>query len=124
MKIFLIILLLSVGAFAQECRNDAGFIAPVRFTYPAKITDYSGQKIFFSISTKNTVFVSEMDTDAKTQFPAGFEKNFKDGLYFIFVCEDSPRVVAWVQKLRKSDIKLETRIDQEKRLSQLRKIKE
>lgn len=115
MKVFAVILFFATPLFAQ-CTGADGIFAPVRFTYPAKITDYSGQKLFFSVETSDTVHITEKEVDENTQFPIGFEKDYKNGRYFIFICDNQPEKVAWVQKIRPSSVKIETKKEQDKRL--------
>jgi hypothetical protein len=127
MKVFLLILLLSASAFAQgaQCADTEGTTAPFRFTLPVKFTDYSGQKLFFSVSKQREVIVTEMSVDEHSQFPVGFEKDYKDGRWYIFFCKDTPDLVAWVQKISsKQGGKLETRAEQIKRIENLKRKKE
>ena len=123
--VFLIVAFAHVffGQDKDACASET-LVAPYSFTYPAKITDYTGEKIFFSISLSKNVFISEMTVDDKTQFPVGFEKNYKKDLWYIFFCTDKPQTVAWVQQVGINRIKLETRVVQLKRIQSSIKKKE
>lgn len=120
MRILIVILFLSYSLFAQ-CADKDGYFAPVKFTFAAKLTNYDGQKLYFSVSKPKIVHITELEIDENTQFPVGFQKEYKSGLWFIFVCEETPSKVAWVQKVRTNTARMEKKSEVDKRLARVRK---
>ena len=115
MKTLLLILFLVFTASAQ-CRNLSilEYAENRRFSLPAKITNYDGQKISVSIVVKDLVLITEFPVDDQTEFPIGFQKNYKQGTYIVVYCADT-RTVLWAQKSIDRFDKYETKADQRKR---------
>ena len=108
---------LLTGFLFGQCRNleELDFVDQVRVTFPASLK-YDGVKISTVEMSRKRIRPREFLVDAQTEFPVGFEKDYKNGLWFVFYCADSSAVL-WVQRVESgSKMKFETKTEQEKRL--------
>lgn len=85
-----------------------------RFSLPLKILDYDGHKISVSIITKDVDYLQEFPVDDLTEFPVGFEKNYKKSMFTVIYCADT-RAVLWVQPFMQRSQKYETKAAQIKK---------
>lgn len=116
---FLIVLLVaSVSGFAQQCRDLKGFEFGEnrRFTFPAKVTAYDGVELSIVVPMKNETRVTKFPIDSLTEFPVGFDKNYREGYWTIVYCGDT-RTVLWVQKFVELKDGYESKEKQDKRLA-------
>jgi hypothetical protein len=109
---------------APQCRELRGFDFSEnrRFTFPAKVTGYDGMELTVSISISKEVKYTAFPVDAKSEFPVGFDKNYRDGLFTIVYCADT-RTVLWVQKFVDLKEGYESKEKQDKRLAKKREEK-
>lgn len=120
--IWLSILFLSVVAFGQrekQCRDLPAreFFLNLRLEAPAKITDFSGNRIFYNVSTRNEVITGlSIDVDDATAFPSGFEKDFKKALWQIVFCADTRQVIAVYRLGQPDKIKYESKKEMDARI--------
>lgn len=95
-----VLLLLAVTTFGQkeiQCRDlpEREFYLNLRLEAPARLTDFSGNTIYYSITTKNQVLAGlSIDVDDSTMFSYGFKKDYKKGLSQIVFCADTRQVIA------------------------------
>jgi hypothetical protein len=123
MKVLICILFLSLNLFAQ-CRDlpTMEFFDRLRQFPPISIQDFTGEKVYFTITTKEQVFITEMDVDDKTRLPLNFEKIYKQGKFILYYCEGRDQnTVLLIVKDEPSDIKTETKAAMDKRLAKQRK---
>jgi hypothetical protein len=116
-------LLLSFSAFAQ-CRDlpTMQFFDRLRQFPPITVQDFTGEKIFFTITTKEQVFISEMEIDDKTRLPLNFEKIYKQGKFILYYCEGRDQnTVLLIVKDEPSSVKTETKKQMDARLAKQRK---
>jgi hypothetical protein len=120
---WLSILFLSVAVFGQkekQCRDLPAreFYLNLRMEAPAEFTDFSGNKIFYNVSTGNEIVTGlSIDVDDATKFPSGFEKDFKKGLWQIVFCADTRQVLVVYRIGQQIKVKFESKKEMETRIA-------
>ena len=128
MRTIFAILFLAVSLFGAECRGlDAFEFARNRaFTLPARIDSFDGIKLAgtVKVSTKNLVRLEpfEFVVDDKTEFPKGFEKTYKSGLFTIVYCRDT-NLALWIQRYASAPENYETKAAMDQRMEKQRQKK-
>ena len=119
---WLSILILCVAAFGQkekQCRDLPAreFFLNLRMEAPAKFMDFSGNKIYYNVSTSNEIVTGlSIDVDDATVFPSGFEKDFKKGLWQIVFCADTRQVLV-VYRIGHEKVKFQSKKEMETRIA-------